>query len=125
MSSTTSATTTATAVPGLVDGHTSYSPYDYTPSAAVNIFFLSAFSLLSMAHLGFGVKHKTWYFSAAMLLGGIGEIIGYCGRVGSAFDVTRDIYFLIQICCLIIAPAFFSAALYWTMSVLYSQSLPF
>ena len=44
-----------------------------------------------------------------------GEIIGYIGRVGSAYDVTLNNYFIMQICCLIISPAFFSAALYLTI----------
>jgi RTA1 like protein len=44
-----------------------------------------------------------------------GETIGYIGRVGSAYDVTLNNYFIMQICCLIISPAFFSAALYLTI----------
>jgi hypothetical protein len=43
------------------------------------------------------------------------ETIGYIGRVGSAYDVTLNNYFIMQICCLIIAPAFFSAGLYLTI----------
>lgn len=43
------------------------------------------------------------------------ETIGYIGRVGSAYNVTLDNYFIMQICCLIIAPAFFSAGLYLTI----------
>jgi hypothetical protein len=54
-----------------------------------------------------------------MVLGGLGEVIGYIGRVGSAYDVTLNNYFIIQIVCLIIAPAFFSAALYVTIGKLY------
>jgi len=53
----------------------------------------------------------------------IGETIGYVGRVGSAYDVTLNNYFLVQIVCLIISPAFFSAALYVTIGNLYSSSL--
>jgi hypothetical protein len=49
----------------------------------------------------------------------IGEVIGYIGRVGSAYDVTLDVYFIIQICCLIFAPAFFSAGLYLAIGTLY------
>ena len=93
--------------------------------------------LLSVSHLILGVKYRTWYFTTAIVMGGlgkwifkflrliIGEIVGYIGRVGSAYDVTFDVYFIIQICCLIFAPAFYSAALYWTIGVLYfmSQSL--
>jgi hypothetical protein len=48
-----------------------------------------------------------------------GETIGYIGRVGSAYDVTLNNYFIMQICCLIISPAFFSAALYLTIGNLY------
>jgi RTA1 like protein len=127
---------------GVVNGHTSFSPYEYTPSATANISFLAIFSwgslylllmarVLSIIHLFLGIKYRTWYFMTAMVLGGIGmisrrpldeigEIIGYIGRVGSAFDVTKDIYFIIQICCLIFAPAFYSAALYWTIGILYN-----
>jgi hypothetical protein len=48
-----------------------------------------------------------------------GELIGYIGRTGSAFDVTLNNYFIMQITCLIISPAFFSAALYLTIRNLY------
>ena len=49
----------------------------------------------------------------------IAEVIGYIGRVGSAYDVTLDVYFILQICCLIFAPAFFSAGLYLAIGTLY------
>jgi len=67
---------------------------------------------------------RTWYSLITfrnMLM--IGETIGYVGRVGSAYDVTLNNYFLVQIVCLIISPAFFSAALYVTIGNLYSSSL--
>jgi hypothetical protein len=53
------------------------------------------------------------------ILGGIGEAVGYIGRVGSAYDVTLNNYFIMQIVCLIISPAFFSAGLYVTIGNLY------
>jgi RTA1 like protein len=79
-----------------------------------------------------GLKYHTWYFTIVFVLGGLGtflflsilnlgEIIGYIARVGSAYDVTYDIYFIMQICCLIFAPAFFSAALYLAMGTLYDH----
>lgn len=72
-----------------------------------------------MLHAGLGLKYRTWFFSGMMLMGGLGELIGYIGRVGSAYDVLLNNYFLVQIVCLIIAPAFFSAALYVTIGKLY------
>jgi len=58
------------------------------------------------------------FFCFSRLIINAGEIIGYVGRVGSAYDVTYDIYFIMQICCLIFAPAFFSAALYLAIGTL-------
>jgi len=84
-----------------------------------------------------GIKFRTWYFTIVFALGGLGiftpifhvfssndtgEMIGYIGRVGSAYDVTYDIYFIMQICCLIFAPAFFSAALYLAIGTLFGPS---
>jgi len=49
----------------------------------------------------------------------LGEIIGYAGRIGSAYDVTLNNYFLMQIVSLVIAPALFSAGLYLTIGNLF------
>jgi hypothetical protein len=56
------------------------------------------------------------------ILGGIGETVGYIGRTGSAFNVTWNDYFIMQIVCLIISPAFFSAGLYVTIGNMYPLS---
>lgn len=50
-----------------------------------------------------------------------GEVVGYIGRVGSSYNVTYNNYFIAQLCALIIAPAFFSAGLYATISIMYSS----
>ena len=50
---------------------------------------------------------------------GLGEVAGYIGRVGSSYDVTYNNYFVLQLCSLIVAPAFFSAGLYATIGILY------
>jgi RTA1 like protein len=78
-------------------------------------------------------KHRTWLFSTLFILGGIGiwvlvwaktgETVGYIGRVGSAYDVTWNNYFIMQIVCLIIAPAFLSAGLYITIGNLYPLTI--
>jgi len=51
-----------------------------------------------------------WLF--VLVLGGITEIIGYAARIYSWYDDTNLNAFLAQTVTLIIAPAFFSAALY-------------
>jgi len=73
------------------------------------------YRLLTIAHGALGLKYRTWLFSTLFMLGGIGETIGYIGRVGSAYDVTLNVYFIMQVTCLIISPALFSAGLYVTI----------
>jgi len=131
--------------PGVVNGHTRNSPYEYTPSAPANITFLVVFAysqvirllilrVLTFGHAFLSIKYRSWFFSSMFVLGGIGiiqsakysqlgEVIGYAGRVGSAYDVTLNNYFLIQIVCLVIAPAFFSAGLYLTIGNLFHSQL--
>jgi len=50
-----------------------------------------------------------------LCLGCIGEAVGYGGRIMMYNDVFDDDAFIIQICCLIIAPAFVSAGIYLTL----------
>lgn len=47
-------------------------------------------------------------------IGGVGEILGWAGRLWSAKNPSAHDAFLIQIVDLIIAPCFFSAMLYGT-----------
>ncbi|KAJ9646141.1 hypothetical protein H2204_000803 [Knufia peltigerae] len=59
-----------------------------------------------------GIRYKTWTYLLAMFLGCIDQAIGYIGRVmlhNNPFDTAG---FQIQICCLILGPAFNSAAIY-------------
>lgn len=53
----------------------------YIPSLGGNIIFLAIFAITIVAHLGLGIRYKTWGFMAAILMGGILEVLGYVGRV--------------------------------------------
>src|SRR5579859_652054 len=81
----------------------------------------SYFRLMTLGHITLGIKYRTWYFSAVFVLGGIGEILGYIGRVGSSFDVMSDPFYTIQLVLLALSPGFFSAGLYLTISNLYTS----
>ncbi|KAF4628852.1 hypothetical protein G7Y89_g9294 [Cudoniella acicularis] len=99
-----------------------YSVFEYRPSLAANSIFLALFALSGVLHLIQGFhswksrRYSTqWFYCWAMVLGCVTEIIGYLGRIlmhSNPFDFN---YFLIQIVCLTIAPAFFSAAIYITL----------
>jgi hypothetical protein len=89
--------------------------YGYTPSLGANAFFAAFFGLCFVANLGFGIYWKTWTYMIALCLGCGAEAAGYAGRLMMYKDPFSDIGFQIQICLLIIAPAFVSAGIYVTL----------
>jgi hypothetical protein len=54
-------------------------------------------------------------FSIPIAIGCITEVIGYVGRILSYNNPFSQTGFLMQICCITIAPAFYSAAIYFTI----------
>ncbi|GAA6061387.1 hypothetical protein JCM10212_000647 [Sporobolomyces blumeae] len=104
--------TTATSGDGLT-----FNIYGYTPSLAAAVVFLVFFSLISIAQLVLVVRSRIWWLSI-LVIGGIGEILGWAGRLWSNRDVYALNAFLIQQCCLILAPCFFSAGCYGLLGML-------
>ncbi|KAF1357699.1 sphingoid long-chain base transporter RSB1 [Lizonia empirigonia] len=89
--------------------------YGYYPSIGWNGCFAGFFGLSLLVQTFLGVKYKTWTFMIAMCLGCVGEVIGYIGRILMWNNPFDEAGFQMQICCLIIAPAFVSAAIYLTL----------
>ena len=88
--------------------------FDYVPNLGANVFFALLFGLLLIANVSLGVRYKTTGYTIAMVLGLVGEVIGYVGRIllhDDPFDPTGN-NFLIYLVPITIAPAFFSAAIY-------------
>ncbi|KAH8819805.1 RTA1 like protein-domain-containing protein [Xylogone sp. PMI_703] len=101
---------------------------DYRPNLGGNVFFAAVFLIYILIQLFLGIRHKTWGFMIAVVLGLIGEVVGYAGRIllwHNVFDPTGN-YFLIYLVSLTIAPAFLSAGIYLCLSrivVVYGQHL--
>ncbi|ERF68052.1 hypothetical protein EPUS_06442 [Endocarpon pusillum Z07020] len=89
--------------------------FSYQPSLAANASFLALFALTGLLHTIQGILSRKRAFWIAAVLGCIAEVIGYAGRIISHYNPFSENGFLIQICCLTIAPAFFSAAIYFTL----------
>jgi hypothetical protein len=87
----------------------------YRPSLAANSFFLALFAVTGITHTIQGLVTRKPYFMVAMQLGCITECIGYAGRLISWHNPFSLNGFLINICCLTLAPAFYAAALYFTL----------
>ncbi|EGC49133.1 parasitic phase-specific protein PSP-1 [Histoplasma capsulatum var. duboisii H88] len=91
--------------------------YEYRPSLIANALFISLFAVSALIHLiQFSIWRSHAIFTAPILLGCVGEIIGYAGRLMLNRDPFSLNGFLIQMCALTIAPALFTAAIYFCMT---------
>jgi len=84
----------------------------YLPTIAGNGIYAGIFGLLILGQLWLGIKHKTWGYMIAMLMGLVLEVVGYVGRImlhDSPFDNNN---FLMYLVTLTIAPALMTAAIY-------------
>jgi hypothetical protein len=91
------------------------------PSLVVGLLGTILFSLALIAHVGLLVRYRTWYFSI-IILGAAMEIVGYVFRImASQLDPYNVIYFVVQYFFIVVAPVFFSAAIYTVISVMINR----
>ncbi|OJJ57196.1 hypothetical protein ASPSYDRAFT_47493 [Aspergillus sydowii CBS 593.65] len=88
----------------------------YLPVLWGQILFIAIFGAALIAHIGLGIRYKTWTFSIAMFFGLIGEAVGYAGRISLHDNPFNGDAFLQYLVALTIAPAFLTAAIYLTLS---------
>ncbi|KAL5041711.1 hypothetical protein BDW71DRAFT_162784 [Aspergillus fruticulosus] len=88
----------------------------YLPILWCQILFMAIFGAAIIPQLGLGIRYKTWTFMVAMILGLIGEVVGYGGRIMLNKNPFKLDGFLMYLVSLTIAPAFFTAAIYLTLS---------
>ncbi|TNY22111.1 RTA1 like protein-domain-containing protein [Rhodotorula diobovata] len=93
------------------NGELDFNIYGYDPSLAAAIVFLVAFGLITLWQAGLVVRSRIWWLTV-LVVGGLGEIIGWAGRAWAAKDPYSLNAFLTQQICLILAPCFFSATCY-------------
>ncbi|KAF8653257.1 hypothetical protein AX16_004053 [Volvariella volvacea WC 439] len=87
-----------------------HSPYGYVPTQWICILFLVLFGLSTLIHGGQGLRYRTWFVFPTIFLGGIGEILGWAGRLWSNINVSHRIPFMIQISTTVFSPTFIIAA---------------
>ncbi|OTA67978.1 RTA1-domain-containing protein [Hypoxylon sp. EC38] len=85
--------------------------YRYNPSLAAAIVFIIVFATLTALHTWRLYRKRTVYFTA-FTVGGLFQVIGYCGRVWSHFDDTAIGGFVIQAILILVAPALYAASIY-------------
>lgn len=101
---------------------------DYIPNLAGNALYTALFAVFILVNLFWGIRYRVWGYMVAMCLGLLGEVIGYIARIllhNNPFDPSGH-NFIIYLVCLTIAPAFFSAAIYFCLGrivVVYGENL--
>lgn len=88
------------------------SSFLYIPSLPGNAIMAAIFGILLVGQLGLGIKHKTWGYMVAMVMGFLLEIIGYSGRIILHNNPFSEAGFLQYLVTMTIAPAFLTAAIY-------------
>ncbi|RDW56716.1 hypothetical protein BP6252_14009 [Coleophoma cylindrospora] len=88
----------------------------YIPSLGGNVFYAIIFALIVLIQVYQGLKYRTWGFLVGMFCGGVLEVIGYVARIIIHNNPFSSDGFIMYLCCLTIAPAFLSAAIYICLS---------
>ncbi|KAE8454596.1 hypothetical protein EG329_000219 [Mollisiaceae sp. DMI_Dod_QoI] len=88
----------------------------YDPSLWGNTFYLTYFAAILLIQAVQAWQYKTWSFSIAVVSGLVLEVVGYGARIQMHYNPFDANPFLIYLVCLTIAPVFFAAAIYLTLS---------
>ncbi|GAA6012160.1 hypothetical protein JCM10207_005152 [Rhodosporidiobolus poonsookiae] len=97
--------------------HLTFNIYGYNPSLAAAIVFIIAFSLITIYQTVLVARSRIWWLSV-LIVGGVGEILGWAGRLWAAKNPYSLNAFLTQIVSLIISPCFFSATIYGILGMI-------
>ncbi|EYB24022.1 hypothetical protein FG05_03045 [Fusarium graminearum] len=89
-----------------------YTVYGYRPSLWVNTLLVSLFTIALFANIWLGIRFRIRAYAIVLALACLAQIVGYGARIGMYFLPFNAIPFQAQVCCLIIGPAFNSAAVY-------------
>ncbi|KAJ7076668.1 RTA1-like protein [Mycena belliarum] len=95
--------------------------YGYVPQESIAILFLVLFGISTFLHIGQATYYRMWWLLPTAALCGIGELLGWGGRLWSSTAPMADTPFLIQISTTIIAPTPLLAATFIIFSRVVKQ----
>ncbi|KAJ7471661.1 RTA1 like protein-domain-containing protein [Mycena galericulata] len=98
--------------------------YGYIPQEAVAITFLVLYGISTIAHIFQAIWFRTWWLFPTAVLCGIGELIGWSGRLWSSFSPIAYTPFLIQLSGTALAPTPLLAANFIILSRIIDQLGP-
>ncbi|KAI6905659.1 hypothetical protein D0869_13326 [Hortaea werneckii] len=93
----------------------SQSVYGYRPNLAATITFLLIFLFSGLTSTYQGLQTRTYFFTGAMVLGSLSEVLGYTAKMLLWNDPFSDVGFKMSVVLLTFAPAFYAAGIYYTL----------
>lgn len=93
-----------------------FAQLNYRPNFSGNVISLSLFGLGLVVQIGQAIRYRTWGYLAAICGGCVLEVIGYAGRLLLWNNDFNKNYFIIYLIGCTIGPAFYSAAIYLSIS---------
>ncbi|KAJ5385386.1 hypothetical protein N7517_003297 [Penicillium concentricum] len=90
-----------------------YTLYNYDPSAVAAIIFVVLFGLTTLVHIFQMIRSRSWFF-IPFIIGGLFEAVGYVGRYLNSKETPNwtTAPYIMQSLLLLVAPAFFAASIY-------------
>ncbi|KAG9232288.1 putative sphingoid long-chain base transporter RSB1 [Amylocarpus encephaloides] len=88
----------------------------YIPNLPGNAVVAAIFAIFIVGQLFLGIKHKTWGYMIAAILGLLLEVVGYISRILIHNNPFNGDAFLMGLVTLTIAPAFLTASIYLCLS---------
>ncbi|CDZ98167.1 RTA-like protein [Phaffia rhodozyma] len=95
--------------------------YGYVPTEWVCIVFVVVFSLTTIVHLAQAMRYRLTWLALTIVPGGLLEILGWSGRLWNAINPRPLDGYLMQICCLILAPALIMASNYLILGLIINK----
>ncbi|KIO30488.1 hypothetical protein M407DRAFT_20381 [Tulasnella calospora MUT 4182] len=87
--------------------------FGYIPTLWITALFVGLFFLTTVVHIGQALYYKIWWLIPTFAFCGLGEVLGWAGRLwGSQQPYVLD-PFLMQICCTIFSPTFLTAGMFF------------
>ncbi|KAJ9605894.1 hypothetical protein H2200_009743 [Cladophialophora chaetospira] len=95
--------------------------FGYVPSFTLGVLGVSLFALALLLHSWLLLRYRTWFFST-VVIGTLMEIVGYVFRsLASKLNPYSVAYFVGQYFCIVVAPVFYSAAIYSLLTVMINR----
>jgi hypothetical protein len=88
------------------------SRYGYEPSFMANAILLVLWMIVAIFHIAEVVVLRKWTFALLIVFGCLAEAAGYAARLFSSAYPFKGVPYFVQVACLTVAPALFSASIY-------------